>query len=374
MNFIRMILWKEFLHIKADKLMVRLITVPVLIQLFVIGYALTVEVKNIPIAACDRSNTPQSRELLSRIQRFDRFIFKGVFPETAAKELLYRGEAKMVVIIPADFSKEILDKEGSAVQLIADGQDANSSKVALGYCSMIIGNWARHKLEFRLTQMGMDIKTLIPVEINIDILFNSMLKSTWFMIPALAELLITIVTALLTGFSIVKERENGTFEQLMVTPVKSIHVIIGKAVPFIIIGLIEMSVVMLVATFWFKIPFRGSLVTLFVFALTYMISSLSIGIFTSTVTRSSQQVLFLTWFILIFFILLSGFFIPVENMPRWVQILTYINPVRFFMVAVRDIFLKGSGFMLLLNELRTLLIIGISVFGMAFISFRRRVG
>jgi ABC-2 type transport system permease protein len=374
MKFIRMILWKEFLHIKADPLMVRLITIPVLLQLFVIGYALTVEVKNIPILICDRSNTPQSREVVSLIRQSDRFVYKGSAHEHEAHALIYEGVAKIAILIPKDFTRSMESKSGGSIQIIADGQDANSSNVALGYCKAIISGWAKNRLAHKLEKAGMDIDRLIPVTVSTNILYNPMLKSTWYMIPALSVLLVTIVTALLTGLSIVRERESGTFEQLMVTPIKPIHIIFGKIIPFAIIGLLEITVVLIIATVWFKIPFQGNILVLFTFAIAYMISSLGIGIFISTITRTPQQVLFLTWFVLIFFILLSGFFVPVENMPHWVQSITYANPVRFFMFAVREIFLKGTGFEGLWEEFLILLSIGAFVFSLALLSFNRRAG
>lgn len=372
MKFIRMILWKEFLHIKADPLMIRLMTIPVLLQLFVIGYALTVEVKNIPIIVCDRSNTPQSREIVSLIRQSDRFIYKGSAHEHEARKLIYEGVAKIALIIPRDFSRSIEGKAGGSIQIIADGQDANSSNVALGYCKAIISGWTKSRLIFKLEQAGIDIDRLIPIKISANILYNPMLKSTWYMIPALSVLLVTIVTSLLTGLSIVRERERGTFEQLMVTPIKPIHIIFGKIIPFAIIGLLEITVVLIIATVWFKIPFLGNIIILFTFAIAYMISSLGIGIFVSTITRTPQQVLFLIWFVLIFFILLSGFFVPVENMPHWIQSITYANPVRFFMFAVREIFLKGTGFSGLWDEFLILLSIGTFVFSLALLSFSRR--
>ncbi len=372
MKFVRMILWKEFLHIKADPLMIRLITIPVLIQLFVMGYALTVEVKNIPIIICDRSNTPQSREVVSIIKQSDKFVYKGAAHENEVRALIYKGVAKIAIVIPGDFTRSMESKSGGSIQIIADGQDANSSNVALGYCKAIISVWAKNRLAYKFEQAGMDIDQLIPVKISTSILYNPMLEPTWYMIPALSVLLVTIVTSLLTGLSIVRERESGTFEQLMVTPIKPIHIIFGKIAPFAIIGLLEISAVLIIATLFFKIPFNGNLVILFAFAIVYMISSLGIGIFVSTITRTPQQVLFLIWFVLIFFILLSGFFVPVENMPQWIQSITYFNPVRFFMFAVREIFLKGTGFAGLWEEFVILLGIGFSVFSMAILSFNRR--
>jgi ABC-2 type transport system permease protein len=375
MNFIRTIIWKEFSHLRADRRMIGLMIMPVLVQLFIMGYALTSEVKYTPVAVVDRSRSPQSAELIALISRNTLFVFRGLAAsEAQAREWLDNGTAKVVLVIPPDFVRQFNRPEGAALQMISDGQDANSSKVATGYLTSAINGWTRQKLEHRLAGQGLNLESMIPVTVRPVIWFNPMLKSTWYMIPALVVVLVTMVTSLLTGISIVKEKENGTFEQLMVTPIKPVHVIIGKIVPFVLIGFFEILLFFAVALLWFGIPFRGHLVTLLVFALVYMISSLGIGILTSTLVRSLQQVLFLSFFILIFFILLSGFFIPVENMPGWVQIVTLANPVRFFMFIVRAIFLKGAGFADLWREGLNLLIIGVVVFGGAVALFRRRVG
>jgi len=192
------------------------------------------------------------------------------------------------------------------------------------------------------------------------------------MVPALVVLLVTMVTSLLSGLSIVKEKEAGTLEQLMVTPVKPIHVIFGKTVPYLIIGIIELCVFLIFATMWFKIPFRGSFLVFILFGCIYMISSLGIGILTSTVAKTPQQVLLLIWFILMCFILLSGFFIPVENMPQWIQMVTVVNPVRYFMFVVREIFLKGSDITYLWQEALYMLFTGIMVFGASIVFFQRK--
>jgi ABC-2 type transport system permease protein len=193
------------------------------------------------------------------------------------------------------------------------------------------------------------------------------------MVPALAVILVTMVTALLTGFSIVKEKEAGTLEQLMVTPLTPLHLVLGKVAPFIAIGLFELCAVLAFATLWFGIPFRGNFLTLMLFGLIYMGSSLGIGILTSTIARTPQQVLFLTFFVMLFFLLLSGFFIPIENMPEWVQKVTYINPLRYFMFVIREIFLKGSGLRELWPQGLAMMGIGGAVFIGALLSFHRRV-
>jgi len=375
MKYIRLMAWKELMQIRNDPLMVRLMIFPVLIQLFVIGYALTTEVRRVPVAVLDRSNTPESRSLTQVLEHSDRFVFRGgVRDENEIRSLLDQGEIKLALIFPYDFASRIKLKEGSPLQLLSDGQDANSSTVAAGYATTAISGWVFQMLKRDLAAQGMDIRVLLPVSVSITILFNPMLKSSWYMLPALVVLLVTIITALLTGFSIVKEKERGTFEQLMVTPISPFHLVFGKALPFVAVGLGEIAVFLVIALFWFQLPFRGSIPTLFLFGLVYMFSSLGIGIFTSTIARSSQQVMFLIWFILIFFLLLSGLFVPVENMPSWVQKVTWINPLRYFMLIVREMFLKGSGFRELWLDGLHLLLIGIGMFGMSLLAFKRKLG
>lgn len=368
-------IWKEFSHIRNDKMTIRLMVFPVLIQILVLGYALTTEVKNTPLTVLDQSNTPQSLSLIRHLSQSDLFVFKGnVNSRDEARRALDRGEARLALIIPPDFSTKLNSSDGAFVQLLVDGQDVNSSVIAAGYANSIIFNWSMDHLKQQLAKQGIRISQIIPIAVTPQILFNPLLKSTWYMIPGLVVFLVTIVTGLLTGFSIVKEKERGTLEQLLVTPIAPIHIIAGKSIPFMIIGVLEICVFLVLATFWFGVPFRGNPLTLILFGVIYMFSSLGIGIFTSTIARSAQQVLFMIWFILIFFLLLSGFFVPVENMPGWVQKITLINPIRYFMFISRDIFLKGSGIAELWREGVAMLLIGTVMLGLSLAVFKRKVG
>jgi ABC-2 type transport system permease protein len=238
----------------------------------------------------------------------------------------------------------------------------------------VLNQWAMRRLAHRLEGQGVRLDQVLPLSASANVLFNPLLQSTWYMIPGIAVILVTMVTALLTGFSIVREKETGTLEQLMVTPLKPIHVVVGKAVPFFLIGVVELMVALAFARLWFGVPFRGNLLTLLAFSSAYMLSSLGIGIFTSTVARTQQQALFIIWFFLLFFLLLSGFFLPVENMPHWVQTVTLFNPVRWFMHVLREMFLKGSGFAELWKEGLAMLAIGFSVFSFAVLKFNRKAG
>jgi ABC-2 type transport system permease protein len=372
-NLTRLMIWKEFAHIKADPFSIRLMVFPVFGMLFVLGYALTTEVKNIDVAIVDRSATPESRSLAATIRCNPLFRWQPP-SETVddARRRLDKGEIRAVLVVPPAFARDLNTAEGARVQLLVDGQDANSANVSRGYLSAIISDWAMARFWHDLEKQGIRPESLIPVTVTPVVLFNPLLKSTWYMVPALVVILITIITGLLSGLSIVKEKEAGTLEQLMVTRLEPRHVIIGKTVPYLIIGLAEMCAFLGFAVLWFQIPFRGSFGTFLLFGIVYMMSSLGIGILTSTIARTPQQVLFLIWFIMIFFLLLSGFFIPIDNMPGWVQKVSLINPVRYFMFALREMFLKGSGLVELWKYLLSLFAIGFSVFGASALLFHRR--
>jgi ABC-2 type transport system permease protein len=391
MNGFRTIVWKEFAQIKRDKTSLRLMIMIPMMQMLLLGYALTTEVKNTPVAVLNHDGGPRSRDLIQAVAHNPLFDYKGpAASEADLREGLDRGDIKIGLIIPADFSRSLeratrmeagpagtpslgaLNGEGAQVQLWVDGQDANSANVARGYLGAILNQWAMGDLRHRLEGYGIRLDQVLPITTGASVLFNPTLKSTWYMVPGIAVILVTMVTALLTGFSIVREKEAGTLEQLMVTPLKPIHVVVGKAVPFLIIGIAELMLALNFARFWFGVPFRGSYLALLAFTAAYMLSSLGIGIFTSTVARTQQQALFIIWFFLLFFLLLSGFFLPVENMPHWVQKVTLGNPVRWFMHVLREMFLKGSGFAELWREGLAMLAIGFGVFGLSLVKFSRQ--
>jgi ABC-2 type transport system permease protein len=347
---------------------------PVIVQALIMGYAITTEVRNTPVTICDRDATPRSRSLVQSIAANPLFVFTGLAQsEEEVRRRIDHGEARLGVIIPRRFDRAMTGGEPARVAVVVDGQDANSSAVASGYLDAVVTSWAGGRLRRHLEGAGLAVAREHVPRVQPTVLFNPRLESTWYMVPALAVLLVTMITALLTGFSIVREKERGTLEQLMVTPITTPQLIMGKSIPFMIVGLVELSVVLLIAMLWFGIPFRGSYPALLLLAVVYMFSSIGVGILTSTVARTPHQSLFLIWFTLIFFILLSGFFIPVENMPWWVRQITRINPVRYFMFCVREMFLKGTGPASLWREGVAMLSIGCILYGTAMVAFRRRV-
>ncbi len=386
MKGLLVVVWKEMLHLRGDKTGLRLMFLVPVVQLFVLGYALTTEVKNTPVAVVDYCACEQSRSLAHTVLSHPLFRSQGfVESEKQMRRLMDRGEVRVGLVIPPDFSMRLeaswrainsgksRPDRGAPVRVIIDGQDGNSSQVAGGYLQAILRQWSGQRLEEQIAGTGRNVRQMVPVEVDEAFLFNPLLKSSWYMVPGIAVLLVTMVTALLTGLSIVREKEAGTLEQLMVTPIRPWQVVLGKTGPYMLIGFFELSAILLLAGLWFGIPMRGSVFLLFFFAFIYMFSSLGIGILVSTLARTQVQALFMIWFFLLFFILLSGFFVPIQNLPGWVQNLTLVNPVRYFMAALRDILLKGSDFSSLYGHATSMLLLGAGLFGAAFLTFKRKV-
>lgn len=387
MSQIFIIFRKEMQQLRRDKGALRLLFLMPIMQLIVLGYAITTEVKRTPFMWVDHCRCTESRDLLRRIPLHELFIDLGAAEsETDLRHAMDQGRIRLGLVIPADFGKRLTEAAnprslaetkahrapGARLQMLVDGQDANSASVARGYISAIASQWSMKWLETSLMGQGLRIDEVLPVQISTRVLFNPLLLSPWYMVPGIAVILVTIVTSLLTGFAIVREKENGTLEQLMVTPLHPVALVLGKALPFFLLGLVELFAVLGLAVLVFEVPFLGNLFTLALFASAYMLSSLGIGILTSAVVKTQQQALFVIWFFLLFFLLLSGFFMPVENMPEWVQTITYANPVRYFMTVLREMFLKGSGLRELWQELAAMLTIGGMVFSLAVAFFKRK--
>lgn len=374
MQQVRYILRKEFQQIFRDKFMLRVIFIIPIIQLFVLAYAITTDVKHLSTAVCDLDRSASSRELIEAFRRSGYFDLNHETSRQAEiKGFLDAEKAVIGIIIPVNFGKDLKAGAGPGVQIILDGQNSNSSAIAMGYGQRIIQQFVLEKLGDRLRKQPEIAEYIHQVDARVRVWYNPNLKSAYYMIPGIVCLLLTIITALLTSLAIVREREIGTLEQLMVTPIRPWQLILGKIIPFAILGYIEFSIAMTVAVLWWKIPFLGSIPTLAVFIAAYILSTLGLGVFISTAVKTQQQALFFCWFFIIFAILMSGFFYPIENMPLYLQYLTYLDPLRYFMSVMREVILKGAGFTQLWRELAALLVFGAIVFGMAMMRFQKRI-
>ena len=364
---------KEMRQVFRDPSMLRVIFVVPLFQLFILGYAITFDVKNLDMIVIDRDGSSASRSLVDRFSHNEHFIVKRIAdPPRGIEPYLRRGEAVVALVIPRHFGRDLESGNRPELQILLDGQNANTSGNALGYCNRIVLRFMSDRIEEGLARAPALARNVRLIEPETRVWYNPELKSVYFMIPGIVCILLTIITMLLTGLSIVKEREAGTLEQLLVTPLKPWQIIAGKTIPFAIIGIVDMAFATTVGVLWFKVPVVGNIAVLALLAFAFIITTLGLGVLISTIAGTQQQALFITWFFLQMFILMSGIFYPIENMPHWAQAITLIDPVRYFVTIVRELFLKGAGLGALWPELRALLVIGLCVFTFATLRFHKR--
>ncbi len=344
-----------------------------MIQLFVLSYAVTTDLKHVRLAVFDEDRTARSRELISAFYSSDLFL-RGPSADSPSElhALLEKSETDMTVWIPKGYAEKLEGLGGAQVAITVDGQNSSSAGRALGYSEALLRQESQRILQQRSDAnpaLALKARRIEPVT---RFYYNPELQSRYYMIPGIVVLLLTVVSAMLTGMAIVKEKEIGTLEQLMVTPLSPGEIIAGKLIPFAVLAYAELLVATTVAVLWFKLPLVGSIALLAFCSLCYLLVTLSSGLLASTVSHTQQQAMLTVWFGLVFCILTSGFFYPIENMPKWIQVLTYVNPMRYFMAILRGLFLKGSTLVDVMPNLIPLVSMGAVVFVIAVIRFRHK--
>jgi ABC-2 type transport system permease protein len=358
---------KELLELKQDPRLFGIVIMAPIIQLTVLGYAATTDVKDIPLVVVDADRSSESRALIARFQASDNFKLVGLLASTEEIDRwLDRGDAWMALSIPPDYGQRVAARRPVVLQVVADGTDANSTNVAMGYARALVAGY---------TQELLPAQTATPlVSLELRVWFNPELESRDFMIPGIVALLLLVVTTNLSAMAIVREKEVGTLEQLNVTPLARWELITGKLLPYGLIGIVDVILVLVVALFWFQVPMRGSIPLLFAMSLVYLLSTLGLGLFISSISNTQQQaMLTTTFFFLMPMIYLSGFVFPIENMPAWIQPATYLIPLRYFLVIVRGIFLKGVGLETLWPQAVALLAWGLTVLLLATVRSSKRL-
>ncbi len=354
---------KEFLQVMRDPNMLRMIFLMPIIQLVVLGYAINTDVKDIHTIVYDYDRSELSREFVRSLSAGEYFRIEAPeYPVLDAARGFTENRYTAALIIPEDFSENIDRRLPADVALIVDGTNANSAAITVGYAGIIAGQFSRKVA-------GMSS----PITMRQKMMYNPESESVNFMVPGLVALLLTMITSMLTSMAIVREREVGTLEQLMVTPISTPALILGKTIPFAILGFLELSVALAFGVLWFGIPFVGSWPLLYLLSFIYLFTTLGVGMFISTITKTQQQAMFFAWFFMIFAIMTSGFFTPISNMPQSVQYMTYLNPLRYFMTIIRGIMMKGSGIEILYPQILALIGFGIAIFGMSWMRFSKRV-
>lgn len=363
---IKQMVIKEFIQIFRDPRMKAILFVIPLLQTVVFGFAVTTDVNNIPLAVVDRDKSFASRELIRRFEASGYFKLREA-PETESRmqELLDRSDVAVAVRIDPGFASDLARRRTATVQVIADGADSNTAVVAISYAAGIIKQYSRDASGPALPG---------PIDVRSRAWYNPELKSKNYNVPGVIAMVIMLTSLLLTSMAVVREREMGTMEQLMVSPLKPAELILGKTIPFAIIGFFDMILITALGVLVFRIPINGPLALLPFSTAIYLLSVLGLGLFISTIAKTLQQALMATFLFFMPAVLLSGFMFPIENMPAVFQLVTYLNPLRYFLVVIRGIFLKGIGFGILWPQLAALLAIGVVVFFLSSLRFKKRLG
>lgn len=350
---------KEFIQILRDPRMKGVIVFMPIVQALVFGYAVTTDVRNVPTAVYDLDQSIESRELIAR------FVGSGYFREVArittdadAQRVVDDGTARTVLRFNRGFGEEIRAGRTGTVQLILDGTDSNTAGIVLNYAGAIAADYNDEVLVSRLARGSGTDPPPAGAEIATRSWFNANLDSRNFYVPGVIALIVTLITLMLSSMAVVREKEIGTIEQIMVTPISQAEFILGKTVPFALIAYLDVLLIAGIATFWFDVPIRGSLSLLFGATTLFLMSTIGVGLLISTVSRTQQQAMMSAFFYYFPAVLLSGFMFPIANMPVVVQWLTYANPLRYYLVVIRGIFLKGVGTDVLWTQMAALAVLG----------------
>jgi ABC-2 type transport system permease protein len=379
---IKHIFIKETIQIWTDKRMLMTIFLAPVLQLLLLGYAVNMDVDRIPTAVLDFSRTQESRQLVLLFRNSGRFqINYYLESQKELDELLDKGEVWVGLEIKSDFAQQSKKGETVPIQIIIDGTNSNTAGIVSGYINQLLQSYNLKLLQAQVQKKPSGTTTAIisvskipSLENEVRAWYNPELKSRDYNVPAVLAQLLMITTMMLTSMAIVREKEIGTIEQLMVTPIKTSELILGKVAPFALIGFIDVCLITLVAILWFRIPFRGNFFFLLLSVMVYLLTTLGIGLFASTLARTQQQAMMMTFFFLMPANILSGFMFPIANMPKLIQYLTYINPLRYFLIIVRGVFLKGSGLRVLWDQLLPLGSIGVVVLVLSILRFRKKIG
>ena len=372
-NVILEIIRKEFYQIRRDKRMLGVSMVAPILQVFLLGYAATTDIKNTTMVVCDMDKTAVSRDFIGRFTNSNYFIYRYTADTPDQIDgFIESGRAAAALVIDREFGDNVLAHRPAKVQMIMDGTDAQTANVLLGYANQIVGQYSAERQTELLTLMQPARPASVVPEPRVW--YNPDLKSSNYMVPGVVAFVLMIITMTLTSLGIVREKELGTLEQLMVTPIKPYQLILGKLIPFVIVGFVDVIAVLSVARFWFEVPMHGSLVLLFSLSLLFILTTLGLGLFISTIAKTQQQAMLIAQFFFFMpFIFLSGFTFPIANMPGIIRFFTYFIPLRYFLEIIRGVFLQGSGLHELWMQAVAMLVIGVAVLTLSVMRFQKKL-
>ena len=371
MRLVWQVIVKEFLQIRRDLRMIPVIFVAPVVQITVFGFAVNTDVTNVPMVLVDEDKSATSRDLVSRFVDSGYFDVAGSEERAdAAERWLAAGRAQMALVVPPGFGADVVSGRTAALQVIADGSDASSANIALGYASAVAQAYGADIQATRVRPRS----SAAGVRLEPRVFYNPDLRSRWYYVPAVLAMILLVMTLLLSAMGVVREKEIGTMEQLIVTPIRPWQLLVGKLAPFAIIGVIQVFLVTAVTIFGFKVPLRGSFLVLLGLSCLFLLSTLGLGLLVSTIVQSQQQAMMGAALALMMpMILLSGLIFPIENMPRAIQLFTYTIPLRYYAEIIRGVFLRGSGLSVLWPQAAVLLGMGVAILTVASLRFRKRL-
>jgi len=372
-NRIVPIVIKEFLELRRDKAARFILFVIPIIQMLLFGYAASFEVFHVSTSVLDLDHSQESRELIARFTSSDRFnIVKVARSQREINETIDTSEAAVALVIHAGFAELLRKGQGAPLQVIVDGTNSNTALIALGYVNSIAEGFARDYMT-DLAQRIQGVRGMRQVQVTLEQRpwFNPDLNGRWFFVPGVIGTLTLVTIVNLTAFAVVREREVGTLEQIMVSPIRPAEFILGKTVPFFLVGFVEVAIVVAVGVLWFRIPFVGNPLVMFLGTALFLLSSLALGLLISTVCTTQQQAFSTNFFVLSPFFILSGFAFPISSMPKVLQWFTYLNPLRYYLVVIRGTFLKGVGIDVLWPQFAAMAALAVALLTLSILRFRK---
>lgn len=365
------IIRKEFIQIFRDKRTLIMILVIPIVQLFVMGYSANSDVRNVSLVVYDQSYSAQSRELLDAFRAADYFsITDTVSSEAELRSQIDRGQAKAGLVIPPDYPQQVANGNAQ-VSFVLDGSDPTIASTSLSAAQFIGQSFSTKVLAKKFNKAGIGGQFQNPVEIRTTVWYNPDMISAYFMVPGVIGMILFAITAILTATAVVRERERGTIEQLIVTPIRSWELVLGKILPYTILALFDTIEVLLIGHYWFNVPIRSPMLLIMVVSALFLLSGLGIGLFASTIANTQQEAMLSVWMILLPSLFISGFFFPLDAMPSFLKVISYAIPLRYYLSIIRVLLLKGVGLEMIVNDVIALTLFGIFIMTAAALRFKK---
>jgi ABC-2 type transport system permease protein len=370
---LKQMLIKELIQVVRDKRTRLILIVPPILQMLVFGYAANFDIRNVSTTIVDLDNTQQSRELISRFISSPYFNVEHQLSDAReAHKLIESGSTMLAIEIDTGFAQKLEKGQTAPLQVIVDATNSNTALIASSYVSQVALGFAQQIQHDRIYRIAPQLIEQLPsVQLQQRPWYNADLSSRWFFVPGVIGSLTTLLVITLTSFAVVREREIGTLEQIMVTPIRPVEFILGKTLPFFLIGLFDALLIGIVGTFWFQIPFRGHISVLLIGAVLFLVCMLGVALLISTVSSTQQQAMVTSFFVIMPTITFSGFGFPISAMPQWMQSLSYANPLCYFLIVLRGTYLKGVGMEVLWPQMAAMAGIGLSLLALAIMRFHK---